>query len=205
MTGLLAIEHGRLGARILVTPTAVAVEDYREGLVAGKRYRRITLLRSALMVSANDSAVTLALDAGNGSLARFYGLMNARARMLGMTRTTYASPSGLDDVRNLSTAFDQAILARVAMQNPTFSAIVGTARYVTRWAAPTYAKEWINHNKMLSSAPGTYGVKTGWTTRAGGCLIIAQRRGGRSVIGVVLDSKSIWSDMTTLLDAAFAS
>jgi D-alanyl-D-alanine carboxypeptidase (penicillin-binding protein 5/6) len=122
-----------------------------------------------------------------------------------MTRTTYASASGLDDVRNLSTALDQALLARTALQNRTFASIVGTARYVTRWAAPTYAKEWINHNRMLSSAPGTYGVKTGWTTRAGGCLIIAQRRGGRSVIGVVLDSKNIWSDMTILLDAAFAS
>ena len=58
MTGLLAIERGRLGARILVTPAAVAVEDYREGLVAGKRYRRITLLRSALMVSAKVLNIT---------------------------------------------------------------------------------------------------------------------------------------------------
>jgi D-alanyl-D-alanine carboxypeptidase len=205
MTGLLAIERGRLGGRVLVTPAALSVEDYREGLVAGRRYRRITLLRSALMVSANDSATTLALDGGNGSLPRFYALMNARARALGMTRTTYASASGLDDVRNLSTSLDQALLARAALRNRTFASIVGTERYVTRWAAPTYAKEWINHNRMLSSAPGTYGVKTGWTTRAGGCLIVAQRRGGRSVIGVVLASKSIWSDMTTLLDAAFAS
>ena len=63
---------------------------------------------------------------------------------------------------------------------------------------------WVNHNKMLTQAPGTYGVKTGWTTRAGGCLIIAQRRSGHAVIGVVLGSQDIWSDMTTLLDAAFA-
>jgi D-alanyl-D-alanine carboxypeptidase (penicillin-binding protein 5/6) len=205
MTGLLAVEHGRLRDRVLVTPAAVAVEDYREGLVPGRSYRRITLLRSALMVSANDSATALAISDGSGSLSRFYELMNARARAIGMTRTTYASPSGLDDVHNLSTALDQAILARVAMRNRTFASIVGTVRYVTKWAAPTYAKVWINHNKMLAAVPGTYGVKTGWTTRAGGCLIIAQRRGNRSVIGVILDSKSIWSDMQTLLDAAFAS
>ncbi|MBA2742524.1 MAG: hypothetical protein H0U46_10995 [Actinobacteria bacterium] len=47
--------------------------------------------------------------------------------------------------------------------------------------------------------------KTGWTSRARGCLIVAQRRGGRSVIGVVLGSESIWTDMQALLDAAFAS
>jgi serine-type D-Ala-D-Ala carboxypeptidase (penicillin-binding protein 5/6) len=205
MTGLLEIERGRLNGRIPVPAAAAAVEDYREGLVPGRRYRRITLLRSALMVSANDSAAALAIDGGGGSLVRFYALMNAKARALRMTETTYSSASGLDDVHNLSTALDQALLARVAMRNRTFAAIVGTSRYVTKWAAPTYAKIWVNHNKMLTAAPGTYGVKTGWTTRAGGCLIIAQRRSGRSVIGVVLASQSIWSDMTRLLDAAFAS
>jgi D-alanyl-D-alanine carboxypeptidase (penicillin-binding protein 5/6) len=56
---------------------------------------------------------------------------------------------------------------------------------------------------MLATTPGAYGVKTGWTSRAGGCLIVAVRRGDRAVIGVVLDSPSIWSDMATLLDVAF--
>jgi D-alanyl-D-alanine carboxypeptidase len=205
MTGLLAIEHGDLRGRVLVTPVSEAVQDYREGLVPGRRYRRITLLRSALMVSANDSATALALDDGGGSLTRFYALMNTKARAIGMTDTIYASPSGLDDVHNLSTALDQARLARAALQNPIFASIVDTARFVTRWAAPTYAKIWVNHNKMLTTAPGTYGVKTGWTTRAGGCLIIAQRRGDRAVIGVLLDSRSIWSDMRILLARAFAA
>ena len=205
MTGLLAIERGDMEARIRVTRAAVGVEDYREGLVAGKSYRRITLLRSTLMVSANDSATALAIDGGGGSLRRFYARMNERAGALGMRRTMYASPSGLDDVHNLSTARDQALLARVALQNPTFAEIVRTKRYVAKWFAPIYRKVWINHNKMLFTTRGTYGVKTGWTTRAGGCLVIAQRRGGRSVIGVVLASKSIWTDMQALLDEAFAS
>ncbi len=205
MTGLVVIGRGRLGKRVRVTPAAVNVEDYREGLVAGRSYRRMTLLRSALMVSGNDSATALAIDGGRGSLTRFYTLMNAKARALGMTGTTYASPSGLDDVRNLSTALDQARLARAALASPTFASIVATKRFVTKWAAPTYAKVWVNHNKMLRTTPGTYGVKTGWTTRAGGCLIVAQRRGGRAVIGVVLNSWSIWTDMQGLLDSAFAT
>lgn len=204
MTGLLVIERGALEQRVLVTPEAVNVEDYREGLVAGRAYRRMTLLWSALLVSGNDSATALAIDAGGGSLSRFLAAMNARARSLGMRRTTYASASGLDDRRNLSTALDQARLARAALGNPTFAGIVATRTHRTLWAAPTYAKVWVNHNKMLGLAPGTYGVKTGWTTRAGGCLIVAQRRSGRSVIAVVLGSPSIWSDMAALLDRAFA-
>jgi len=197
------IERGDLTRKIRATPAAVNVEDYREGLRVGRWYPRETLLWSTLSQSGNDSATALALDAGGGSLQVFYEQMNARARALGMTSTTYASPSGLDDTRNLSTAIDQAILARAALRNPTFAEMVGTRVHRTKWPYPTYAKEWINHNRMLASAPGTYGVKTGWTTAAGGCLTIAQRREGRDVIAVVLGSPSIWDDMTLLLDRAF--
>ena len=203
MTGLLVIERGDLQRRVRVTRRAASVEDYREGLVPGRAYKRITLLWSSLLASSNDSATALALDAGDGSLSRFYDSMNARARSLGMYRTTYASAAGLEDVTNLSTALDQARLARAALRNPLFAKIVSTRSRRTRWAAPTYAKVWVNHNRMLSWVPGTYGVKTGWTSKAGGCLVIAQRRGGRSVIAVVLGSPSIWSDMATLLDRAF--
>ncbi len=203
MTALAVIERGDLGGRIVVTPAATNVEPYREGLVAGRAYTRGTLLWSALLASGNDSATALAIDAGGGSLAGFYALANSKAKAIGMTSTTYASASGLDDVRNLSTALDQAVLARAALQNPMFAKIVSTRTHLTKWAAPTRAKLWVNHNKMLGTTPGTYGVKTGWTTRAGGCLVVAVRRGDRSVIGVVLASPSIWSDMSALLDVAF--
>lgn len=203
MTALTVIERGNLGGRIVVTREATKVEPYKEGLVAGRTYTRETLLWSALLVSGNDSATALAIDAGGGSLAGFYALANGKAKALGMTSTTYASASGLDDVRNLSTALDQAVLARAALQNPTFAQFVATRTHWTKWAAPTRAKLWVSHNKMLGTAPGTYGVKTGWTTRAGGCLVVAVRRGDHSVIGVVLASPSIWSDMAALLDVAF--
>lgn len=203
MTALTVIERGNLEGRVVVTPEATQVEPYREGLVAGRAYTRETLLWSTLLASGNDSSTALAIDVGGGSLAGFYAIANQKAQSLGMTSTTYASASGLDDVRNLSTALDQAVLARAALQNPTFARIVATRSHWTKWAAPTRAKLWVNHNKMLATTPGAYGVKTGWTTRAGGCLVVAVRRGDRAVIGVVLDSPSIWSDMTALLDVAF--
>jgi D-alanyl-D-alanine carboxypeptidase (penicillin-binding protein 5/6) len=203
MTGLVVIERGNLETKVRVPALVTRVEPTNEGLVPGKRYKRSTLLWSALLASANDSATALAWDAGGGSLEGFYALMNARARALGMRNTTYASASGLDDRVNRSTAFDQAILARAALRNPTFAAIVATRRKLVRWAAPTHAKEWINHNKMLATYPGTYGVKTGWTTRAGGCLAVAVRRGDRAVVAVVLRSSAIWSDMPLLVERAF--
>jgi D-alanyl-D-alanine carboxypeptidase (penicillin-binding protein 5/6) len=203
MTALIVIERGQLRAPVHVTPAATHVEPEVEGLVAGRSYSREVLLWSSLLVSSNDSATALAIDAGGGSLRRFYALMNAKARSLGMGLTTYASPSGLNDTQNLSTALDQATLARAALANLTFARIVDTRVHRTRWPPPTYEKVWVNHNKMLTTTPGTYGVKTGWTTRAGGCLIVAERRGGRSVIGVILDSPSIWVDGAALIDDAF--
>ncbi len=80
MTALTVIERGNLGRRIVVTPAATNVEPYREGLVAGRAYRRETLLWSALLASGNDSATALAIDAGGGSLAGFYALANRRRK-----------------------------------------------------------------------------------------------------------------------------
>jgi D-alanyl-D-alanine carboxypeptidase len=204
MTALLVIEDGKLGRKIRVERAATLVEPNKEGLLAGRWYQRRLLLFSALLVSANDSAEALAYAAGDGSIAAFYRRMNAKARQLGMTDTTYHSASGLDDEHNLSTAYDQALVARQALENPTFAKIVRTKRKVVDWPPPTYAKEWINHNRMLVSYPGTYGVKTGYTREAGACLIAAVRRDGHAVIAVILGSNAIWAEMPRLMDEAFA-
>lgn len=203
MTALLVIEDGDLDKKVRVPKAATLVEPNREGLRAKHWYKRRLLLYSAMLVSANDSADALAYAAGGGKIKRFYARMNERAKELGMTATVYASASGLEDDENVSSAFDQALLARFALENRTFARIVGTRRKVVKWPPPTYAKEWINHNRMLVTYEGAYGVKTGYTSKAGGCLIVAARQNGHDVIGVVLGSKNIWRDMPILLDAAF--
>jgi D-alanyl-D-alanine carboxypeptidase len=204
MTALLVIEDGELDRKIKVPKAATTVEPNKEGLVAGHWYPRRLLLHSALMVSANDSAEALAYAAGDGSLKAFHRRMNAAARELGMDDTTYASASGLEDEDNVSTAADQAILARIALENPMFAKIVRTPRKVVDWPPPTYSKEWVNHNRMLATYEGTYGVKTGYTRKAGGCLVVAVESGGHKVIAVVLGSQNIWRDMPLLVDEALA-
>jgi D-alanyl-D-alanine carboxypeptidase len=204
MTALLVIEDGSLDRKIKVPKSATMVEPNKEGLVAGRWYARRLLLGSALIVSANDSAEALAYAAGDGSVKAFHRRMNAKARELGMEDTTYASASGLEDETNVSTAADQAILAHTALENATFAKIVRTQRRVVDWPPPTFSKEWINHNRMLVTYTGTYGVKTGYTRRAGGCLILAVERDGHNVIAVVLGSQNIWRDMPLLVDEALA-
>ena len=202
MTGLLIAEAGDPMRRVRVPIAATMVEPTRDDLVAGRRYTRTLLLHSMLMISANDSAYALANDLGGGSLPRFYRTMNAAAATLGMTRTRYASPSGLDDVRNRSTAEDQALVARYALGDPTFATVVRTRVLRVPWARPVIVKEYRNHNRMLFGYAGTYGVKTGYTIAAGACLIAAVRRGGHDVLGVLLHSNDIWADMPRLIDAA---
>lgn len=204
MTALVVIKEGALGRKIQVPKNATLVEPNKEGLVAKRWYPRKLLLYSALLESANDSAYALAYDAGGGSLAGFYRKANAKARGLRMTDTTYRSPNGLNDTTNLSSARDQAILGRVALQNDVFARIVSTRRKTVKWPPPTYRKEWVNHNDMLFTHAGTYGIKTGWTTAAGGCLATAVRRNGHAVVAVILNSNSIWVDMPRLVEKAFA-
>jgi len=202
MTGVLAAEAGGLDRRVRVPAAATKVEPNKDDLRAGGRYTRGLLLNSALMISANDSAYALGYDLGGGSMGRFYDLMNGAAADLRMGDTHYASANGLDDVRNRSSANDQAIVAWYALGDPTFRKIVGTKLKRVPWAAPVHLKEYRNHNRMLFGYRGTYGVKTGFTTKAGACLVVAVRRGNRNVLGVLLGSKNIWTDMPRLIDAS---
>jgi D-alanyl-D-alanine carboxypeptidase len=201
MTGLIASEAGDPKHEVLVTPWATRVEPNKDGLLSGHRYPRRTLLYSALLGSNNDAAEALGVDLG-GSAAGFYAAMNLRAEELGLTETRYASASGLEDLKNTSTALDQALLLRAALENPTFARTVKTWRIRIPWEAPTGAKIYENHNKMLRTYAGTYGGKTGWTTRAKGCLAVAVERNGQRVIAVVLGANDIWSDMPKLVDQA---
>jgi D-alanyl-D-alanine carboxypeptidase len=73
------------------------------------------------------------------------------------------------------------------------------------WSAPTYSKIYLNKNLLLSRYPGANGVKTGYTTKAGHCLVASATRSGRTLIAVVLDSRDTYGDATKLLDLGFSA
>ena len=200
MTALLVIEAGHLDGSVKVRRAATLVEPTKDYLRAGHRYPTMLLLYSALLASNNDAAAALGFARGDGDIGRFYEAMTARAHRIGMSNTTYRSASGLNDVSNLSTAYDQALLGRVALRNDLLAKIVRTKRK----SFPDWGRTYVTHNKMLSTYPGTIGIKTGWTTAAGGCLLTAVQRNGHTVIAIVLDSDDIWGDMPRLVRRAFA-
>jgi serine-type D-Ala-D-Ala carboxypeptidase (penicillin-binding protein 5/6) len=202
MTAVVALERLRLGTRITIARAVPKTEPFREGLRRGERVPVWKLLYGLMLFSGNDDALALAIASG-GSRTGFIALMNRKARELHLDDTRFASPSGLVDIGNYSTAWDLAALARYAMANPRFRAIVRTRIARVHWAAPTYGKTYVNRNQLLVSYRGADGVKTGWTTLAGHCLVASAHRGRIRLIAVVLRARDPYRDATRLLNFGF--
>ena len=204
MTALLAMEKLKPHDIVTVDRSVPRVPLVREGLRAGEQVEAWKLFYSLLLFSGNDDALALAI-AADGDKWTFIRSMNAEAKLLGMRDTHYSTPSGVKDADNYSSAWDLAALTRVAMRNPRFRRIVRTRVEHVKWAAPTYAKIYVNNNRLLSSYPGANGVKTGYTHKSGPCLVASATRNGVSLIAVVLDSPDMYTDAKRLLDFGFAS
>jgi serine-type D-Ala-D-Ala carboxypeptidase (penicillin-binding protein 5/6) len=204
MTALLALRKLHPRDIVTVDKSVPRVPLVREGLRAGEKVQAWKLLYSMLLYSGNDDALALAMAVG-GDKWTFIRSMNAEAKRLGMHDTHFSSPSGVKDADNYSSAWDLAALTRVAMRDPRFRTIVRTHIKHVPWSAPTYAKIYINNNRLLGTYPGATGVKTGYTHKAGPCLVASATRGGRSLIAVVLDSPDMYTDVKRLLDFGFAS
>ena len=204
MTALLALRKLAPNAIVTVDPSVPRVPLVREGLRAGERVPAWKLFYALLLYSGNDDALALAIAAG-GSKWAFVREMNEAARRFGLRDTHFSTPSGVVDADNYSSAWDLAGLTRVAMRNPRFRQIVHTKIEHVSWAAPTYAKIYVNNNLMLTRYRGATGVKTGYTHKSGWCLVVSATRGKTSLIAVVLDSGNMYADATRLLNLGFAA
>src|SRR5204863_8275517 len=153
--------------------------------------------------SGNDDAYALAA-ATAGTRLRFVKLMNEKARALGLRDTHFTSVSGVIDKGNYSSAWDLAALARYALRNARFRKVVRTKIARLEWSRPTFGKVYVNKNQLLRSYRGADGVKTGWTTLAGHCLVASAHRGDRRLIAVVLHANDPYRDARRLLDFGFA-
>jgi D-alanyl-D-alanine carboxypeptidase (penicillin-binding protein 5/6) len=206
MTALLTLDALPLHDVVTVDPRAVFERDdfgasSTLGLHGGERITVENLLYALLLGSANDAADALAI-AVDGSTDAFVRHMNRRAAALGMRRTTFASPSGLDD-RGRSTPLDLLRLVRAANTNNTFRTITAT-RFRTIPAPKGPARRIQNRNALLWLYPGTFGTKTGSTAGAGECVIASARRDGRSLVAIVLAApREPFSSAATLLNHGF--
>ncbi len=212
MTALTALTFGSLSQTITIGPDTVAMEngvDSVAGLQLGDSLTLCELLYALLLPSGDDAAIAIA-EGVAGTQARFVAEMNAEAALLGLWRTHYANPDGLDQNGHYTTARDLAQLAAYAMQIPVFAQIVGTATYTLPQSTNHAAYTWTTTNNLLTSAnyyAGATGVKTGTTGNAGACLVFSAARNGRQLIGVILNDPTDagrFTDATALLDWGFA-
>lgn len=205
MTALVVVARSRPTDRVLVTPQAVHFSGSGVGMLPlGKRVPLLSLLYGLLLPSGNDAAIALAQHVA-GTVDRFIALMNQQARRLGLRCTHFTTVSGIVDQGNHSCAGDLAILAHLMLRNHLLARIVGSRSAILPFPIKGGKLYLYNNNPLLIVGyPGTDGVKTGYTTLAGQCLVATARRGRRWYGAVLLHSANIDLQGQTLLNAAFA-
>ena len=203
MTALLAAESDRWEQEITVTAAMTAVEGTSMGLRPGDRVTVGDLCAGMLLASGNDAANAVALTLAD-SLPAFAAQMNARADRLGMSRTNFVTPSGLDAEGHFSTALDMALLGRAVVQNGRLAPLCAARTVQASFGDPPTVITLTNHNKLLSSYDGAVGLKTGFTKKAGRCLVSAARREGALLVAVTLSAPDDWNDHKKLLDYGFS-
>jgi D-alanyl-D-alanine carboxypeptidase (penicillin-binding protein 5/6) len=205
MTTQIAATSLRLDRTCTAPPYAAGPLETQIGLRAGERMRVRDLLRAALLPSANDAAMTLAVCTA-GSTAAFVARMNARARQLGLEHTHFSTPVGLDDVGNYSTAADLARLAIAARGVPFLRETMNLRSAVLR--SGDRARTVVNRNTLVQQVPWVDGVKTGHTNAAGYILVASGTQHGTTFVSAVLGDPSEGArdaDALALLKWAFAS
>ncbi len=201
MTALIACERLPADTVLTATSQALAVEGSSMGLRVGDTITRDDLLYGLLLSSGNDAANVLALSVA-GSFEAFAALMNERAAAIGMTHSHFVTPSGLDADGHGASAYDMALLAAEVLRNDTLATICATATKLITIGDRTVTLQ--NHNKLLSRYDGAVGMKTGYTSLAGRCLVSAATRDGVTLIAVTLDCANDWEEHETMLDEGFA-
>jgi D-alanyl-D-alanine carboxypeptidase len=189
MTLYLLFEQIEAGTLKLDTPlpisTQAAIQNpTKMGLKANQTVKVEDAIKGLVTKSANDAAVVVA-EALGGSEEEFAKLMTLKARMLGMSSTTYVNASGLPAMEQITTARDQALLGHAIQHRfPVYYQYFATPSFLWRGA------EMRNHNNLLGNVRGVDGIKTGYTEASGYNLVCSVRRDDRHIVAVVLGGTS---------------
>ena len=174
----------KLDTQMPVSEHAAAMAPSKLGLKPGESIDVGTAIRAIVTKSANDVAVVVA-EAIGGNELEFARLMTAKARALGMTHTNYHNASGLPDEQQITTARDQAIIARAIHDRfPQYFHYFSIRTFVFR------GKEMRNHNHLLGTVNGVDGMKTGYIHESGFNIIVSMHRNGRHLVAVVFGGRT---------------
>jgi D-alanyl-D-alanine carboxypeptidase (penicillin-binding protein 5/6) len=199
MSALVILEQGRLDDQATVSKNAARAPKTHLRLKAGEVFRLEDLLKAMLIVSANDACLA-AVEHVGGDEQQFVDLMNLKAAALGLTDTHFSNACGFDAPEHYSTAEDLARLSEVALQNPVFRELVREEREIITPIMGHRAYVLHNTNRLLGRIPGVEGVKTGFTSKAGRCLIAKVSKNGSDLLLVILNSNRRWNTAKSLID-----
>ena len=202
MTALLALERCSLEETVTASANASGVPGTSIYLGEGESLTMREMLLGLMLRSGNDAAVAIAEHVA-GSVEAFAALMNERAAALGAD-AHFVTPNGLDADGHSASARAMALIAREALRNQAFRDIVSTQRAVIPWRDSEYSRVLVNKNRLLKEYEGATGVKTGFTTPAGRCLVFSARRGDLELIGVVMNCGDWFQEAKRLLDWGFS-
>ena len=203
VTAITVIDNYDLDKVIEVPKETVGTEGSSVYLKAGEKYTVRDLLYGLMLRSGNDCAETLAVCL-SGSIKNFVDKMNETAEKCGALCSNFTNPHGLPDDDHYTTAYDLGLISCYSMKNDTFVEIVSTSSYKATELNSGEKKVWINKNKMLYRYEGANGVKTGYTVKAGRCLVSGAIRDGMQLVCVVLNSPQMFERSEELLDRAFS-
>lgn len=200
MTALLAAESGKMQETVTVPKCCAGIEGSSIYLQEGDKLTLEALTYGLMLRSGNDAAETIALYLG-GSLEGFADMMNAKASALGLKNTHFVNPHGLHDDNHYTSAYDLAMITAEGMKNETFQKIVSTKSI----SFDQNGKKWqfVNKNKLLFQYEGCTGVKTGYTKKAGRCLIASSERDGMQLISVVLNVPPMFEECSRLMNLGY--
>jgi D-alanyl-D-alanine carboxypeptidase len=198
-----ALAAGKLSLRdrVPVSKHAASMQPSKIGIAPGGSISVEDAIYALVTKSANDIAVALGEKLG-GTESQFAAMMTRRAHEIGMTKTVYRNASGLHNPAQVSTARDQAKLARYIIKTyPQYYEYFSTRNFTYRGVSHH------NHNRLMSSYKGMDGMKTGFIGPSGFNLVASAVRNDRRLIGVVFGGRTAASRnarMATLLDQGFA-
>ncbi len=204
MTLIIALERGNPDDLVTFSQNAAGMPDVQLNAKSGETFRLEDLLYSLMLESHNDTAVAIAEHIG-GSVKGFAALMNQKAKDLGLNHTNFVTPNGLDAPGHHTTAHDLAIIASYATKKKDFRAITNAANHTFK---NTKNKSYMvsNKNRFLYMMDGAFGVKTGFTSKAGYCFVGALKQDNKTFISVVLASgwpphkQYKWNDTKQLMN-----
>ncbi|MDD2384739.1 MAG: serine hydrolase [Sulfurospirillaceae bacterium] len=200
MTATLALESGRMNDVVTITKEMIRVEPTKANLRVGEKFYLRDLVKAAMVMSANDAAMAIGVYLGDGNVDHFVQKMNQKAKQLGMNNTHFTNPCGFDIGNHYSTAWDLMKLSEYAIKNSAFNEMAKLKRHDFRSLNTRRSYAAYTHNRLLNNYKYAVGIKTGFTQKAGPCLIARAKKDNKDILVVMLNSEHRWKDIRVIFE-----